>query len=76
MVVLGEKWMIHGGEREREREREMGDLMLFWVSWWGRERKVANGGERGEREKEIMRERVSRYKIRMKSYMLSVTRMM
>jgi hypothetical protein len=74
MVVLGEKWMIHGGERERE--REMGDLMLFWVSWWGRERKVANGGERGEREKEIMRERVSRYKIRMKSYMLSVTRMM
>jgi hypothetical protein len=30
----------------------------------------------GEREKERMRERVSRYKIRMKSYMLSVTRMM
>ena len=22
MVVLGEKWMIHGGERERERERD------------------------------------------------------
>jgi hypothetical protein len=37
--------------RKRERERKMGDLMLFWVSWWGRERKVANGGERGgERE--------------------------